>query len=581
METQQIVKARLVNHFSEEFKPSCYPRVPTQQSSVTEAIGDSYLEWNPSSPVFIYAPTGTGKTSFMRNVLLKRIADGLDEGQLLYVANRRALSQQAKRDCLKIADPHALTVYSDSGILETNTYENVQFVSYQGLPALMHDEMFSSAGFKYVVFDECHWFTSDALFAENTWKLLSKLPAFFRDSIRIYMSATPWMVRNIIDETEVSTKLPIFTRAQTLLGTRGICTPEKSTPIYYVLQQQYRNYHIHYLPAKTRGSFFIKGIRSLLDTLPRGEKVIIFVDSKKNGKALQATLRDAAYIDTDSKNGTVWSKIVNQCQFDARVLIATAVADCGINIWDDAVRHIVLFSIDHTQFMQELGRKRLSENERIHLYVPDLSKEQVEQQLKRVDNYLSIIYDFQHGDPRKKASIFMRAYYSDDSCLRRIIALLPNREFVINRCAEEALRYQAYFLNSMISNFNSADEGEADSPFLKVVHAWLQDPNGFSSENWWREPPTTITDKNTQLINFLSTFVGQLIEKGKPQEEFSSAFRSLHEKLYGKRSEDNSSRTTWGSNIIKKVLTLRDLPFELEIVDGGYVLHNLSETNPA
>ena len=305
------------------------------------------------------------------------------------------------------------------------------------------------------------------------------------------------------------------------------------------------------------------------------------MDSKKNGKALQATLQDAAYIDTDSKNGTVWSKIVNQCQFDARVLIATAVADCGINIWDDTVRHIVLFSIDHTQFMQELGRKRLSENERIHLYVPDLSKEQVEQQLKRVDNYLSIIYDFQHGDPRKKASIFMRAYYSDDSCLRRIIALLPNREFVINRCAEEALRYQAYFLNSMISNFNSADEGEADSPFLKVVHAWLEDPNGFSSENWWREPPTTITDKNTQLINFLSTFVGQSIEKGKPQDEFSSAFRSLHEKLYGKRSEDNSSRTTWGSNIIKKVLTLRDLPFELEIVDGGYILHNLSETNPA
>lgn len=44
----------------------------------------------------------------------------------------------------------------------------------------------------YVICDEAHFFTSDALFNPDTKNILSAIVQVFQDAVRVYMSATPY-----------------------------------------------------------------------------------------------------------------------------------------------------------------------------------------------------------------------------------------------------------------------------------------------------------------------------------------------------------------------------------------------------
>ena len=71
---------------------------------VKEAIGEDYKKWNNIEPVFIDAPTGFGKTSFVYERL---IPDAISNGHgVLIVSNRIALSRQQKLEVYDIVtDP--------------------------------------------------------------------------------------------------------------------------------------------------------------------------------------------------------------------------------------------------------------------------------------------------------------------------------------------------------------------------------------------------------------------------------------------------------------------------------------------
>ena len=110
---------------------------------VSEAIGDDYLRLNCADPVFIDAPTGTGKTTF---VYEKLIPDALAEGHgVLIVSNRIALSMQQKRRIFRIVsniDPRLLNGLSEENITpETYMIGPVCVTTYQGLYALFNPDV--------------------------------------------------------------------------------------------------------------------------------------------------------------------------------------------------------------------------------------------------------------------------------------------------------------------------------------------------------------------------------------------------------------------------------------------------------
>ncbi|MBR0290382.1 MAG: hypothetical protein IJQ82_15530 [Selenomonadaceae bacterium] len=60
------------------------------------------------------------------------------------------------------------------------------------------------------------------------------------------------------------------------------------------------------------------------------------------------------------------------------MLIATSVLDNGVNLKDSTIKHVVIDMLDQTEFIQMLGRVRISGNATVNLYVRQYSDETIE-----------------------------------------------------------------------------------------------------------------------------------------------------------------------------------------------------------
>lgn len=64
-----------------------------------------------------------------------------------------------------------------------------------------------------------------------------------------------------------------------------------------------------------------------------------------------------------------WERIVETGEMGSYdVVITTSVLDNGFSVKDKNIEHIVLYTDDRTEFLQELGRVRLSENQHVKVY---------------------------------------------------------------------------------------------------------------------------------------------------------------------------------------------------------------------
>lgn len=55
-------------------KAMVYSQCFLTQSYIEEAIGDEYLKWNNETPVLLDAPTGSGKSTFVCEKLIRNAA---------------------------------------------------------------------------------------------------------------------------------------------------------------------------------------------------------------------------------------------------------------------------------------------------------------------------------------------------------------------------------------------------------------------------------------------------------------------------------------------------------------------------
>ena len=153
--------------------------------------------WNPETPVFISSQTGTGKNYFIQNVLIRDLIlnnfKNSRQDKILILSNRIALNRQSKLQIINLlrgftGEEFNTEYYTPEGIDKfLKKLGNIYVYSYKQF--LQADDL--SADFKYVVCDECHYFTSDALIEPKTNEILNKIiNGFRRRPIRIYMSAT-------------------------------------------------------------------------------------------------------------------------------------------------------------------------------------------------------------------------------------------------------------------------------------------------------------------------------------------------------------------------------------------------------
>lgn len=310
-------------------------------------------------PILINAPTGSGKSTF---VFEKLVEDAQKSNcTILILSNRTTLSIQQKKI---LSNKLKLFPQAIQQLNERYFFGNAAIFTYQSV--LQHfDELNYFCSYfplKYIVFDEVHFFCSDAVFNANTETILCKLGMAHPQATRIYMSATPEAVK------------PVLSAYEFLFQQHRVADMLRFDPswvfhakiIEYYFQRNFDNISLHFFEDWP-------SISTRIEQEEEPFKWLIFVSDKEEGRNLYKQLGKARayYIDASAalKKDSVIQQLTLSESFNRKVLITTSVIDNGINIDDSDLTRIVIDFPDETQLIQMLGRKRRSPDEHIDLFI--------------------------------------------------------------------------------------------------------------------------------------------------------------------------------------------------------------------
>lgn len=400
------------------------------KKDVKDFIGDEYLQWKEGDKIIISTPTGSGKTTFVVSELLKYAV--VQRKHIIYYCNRRVLYEQFKvrskediekffKNCAEIKDIaaeylHILTYQSSE--LKRN-YPNVSIKD----DTTGNTIIYKPEDILFYIFDEAHYFLNDALINAGTNFWYEKK---FEYGISVFLTATPkplialflgwdqlstesngivykeYKLRDRLKERaeevvpkiakaftwdcgkKISVKMP-SNKELADATIRCFSNPLKKwfQPLeeaYRTAEQAYKIYTFDTDYSYVEPVYF-SNFEEILTEIKSSndEKWLIFVDDEIEGSNLATRIEygekiSAAFIssDTAKRKGMamdMYNQIVAKRSFPVRVLIATSVLDCGIDIEDIKVKNVVIVSDDETTFLQMLGRKRVAPGERIRLFI--------------------------------------------------------------------------------------------------------------------------------------------------------------------------------------------------------------------
>ncbi|MBR0287609.1 MAG: DEAD/DEAH box helicase family protein, partial [Selenomonadaceae bacterium] len=397
---------------------------------VSDALDSHVSKWNIKTPVFISAQTGTGKNTFIRESLLTKVYfDNVRNGsnkRILLLSNRVALNRQSKYQYAEYIREltgdssyiERFKKYTAEGIDEYVDFGIITICSYH---QLYERKLLDNKEYDYIICDECHFFTSDAIFNIETDKILEYIVSQGKNSVRIYMTATIETVfeaivreefgylKNRVDELFLdldkyssSADYKISLINKTPIQILNPC--EDDRPVYFYSIADAKNYILETMSKKfcfyymSRNYDYIKNIyvyrnhEELAEAInASADKWLVFVNElpkKDNEDPLNELKRSFVQlsrekIDNSKKAREVYDKLIEKESFDSDVLIATSLLNNGINISDEKVKNIVIDVFDRTEFIQMLGRVRVKSGDSINLYIREYKTEELKTFLRR------------------------------------------------------------------------------------------------------------------------------------------------------------------------------------------------------
>lgn len=432
-----------------------WKRTMSGSGSIAESLASEVPTWIHQNAIFICAQPGRGKTTFVRDVIIEQ-AVRTGENVLL-LSSRTANSLQQKRMIAKqLQTMELLEDLTERGLQKHTDFGHVKICTYQGVSALLNDRSQEKwlRNVKYVVFDECQYFAVDSLFNAHAGYTLRELVHTFSNAIRIYMTATPYDVQYTIAQAEqhdYDSKEDFVKNQRWFTCNRYIR--------YYNFLGDYSSYKVEFF---TDYSKFIPEIIEKPE-----EKWLIFCESKARGLALQEDLKTkhkikAAYLDADQKNTEVWAKLCREERFDEQVLICTTVLDCGVNVHDKALRHIVLTADNQTTFIQCLGRKRLDPHETVRVHVMDLDTRRCANLRNTVVQKLALLGRY---DTMPHSELLAMLVNEPDLTHHSLFYCTKDGDLCKNRTAEYVLRRRKDLYDRLLSG---------ETTLEKEVQRWLQ-----------------------------------------------------------------------------------------------------------
>ncbi len=165
---------------------------------VTDIIGDDYLNWKLRDKIVISTPTGSGKTTFILKKLLRNAA--AQNKHLVYFCNRRILNFEfqeiAKNQLLSSLEKGEQYL---AAFLHVRTYQHAEICSeFPDIREIDENDKVlrtlevASKDILYYVFDEAHYFVSDASFNNKTnYWVRKKYEIVNCPAISVFLTATP------------------------------------------------------------------------------------------------------------------------------------------------------------------------------------------------------------------------------------------------------------------------------------------------------------------------------------------------------------------------------------------------------
>lgn len=308
----------------------------------SELIGDAFQHWG-NGRVLLDMGTGRGKNEFIIKKLVSwRVDEMLKKttiGRVLCLCPLNTLHAEMlqRRTEAAIAEvdgePMEIAMTNDAfyeNMLEVRTYQNIE-TKYRNDPASLKKYL---TGFKYIVADECHYFTDFSSNGMNTYLSLEVLQKAEADHVVIYMSATGEETYKLLEETSK--------------------TPEDRI---YKLPQDYQHIKQKYFYSR-------ENLVMMLKSLPEDEKVVIFVSSGEDLLKMKEIFGDtAAYYcsENNPKYGKMFNKLtecVKDRELQKRYLFTTKAFGIGTEIKDRTVKHLYIDQWKPTDIIQSTGRKR-------------------------------------------------------------------------------------------------------------------------------------------------------------------------------------------------------------------------------
>ena len=322
----------------------------------SELIGDAFQHWE-NGRVLLDMGTGRGKNEFIIKKLVSWLVDEMLKnttiGRVLCLCPLNTLYDEMlqRRTEAAIAEvdgePMEIAMINDAfykNMLEVRTYQNIE-TKYRNDPASLKKYL---EGFKYIVADECHYFTDFSSYGMNTYLSLEVLQKAEADHVVIYMSATGEETYKLLEETSK--------------------TPEDRI---YKLPQNYQHIKQKYFYSR-------ENLVMMLKSLPEDEKAVIFVSSGEDLLKMREIFGDtAAYYcsENNPKYGKMFNKLtdcIKDRELQKRYLFTTKAFGIGTEIKDRTVKHLYIDQWKPTDIIQSTGRKRpLDVNDTCTVYFRD------------------------------------------------------------------------------------------------------------------------------------------------------------------------------------------------------------------
>lgn len=338
----------------------------------SDLVGETFKNWKETKIVFD-GGTGSGKTYFVINIFGGYAKK--NKKKMLYLCNRAELKKQIISDARKA---------NVDDVVFVTTYQAIQNRLRSGGVIPHYD---------YIIADECHYFTNDALFNEYTDKSYQYVMTQ-KQSVVIYISATAKVFFRWLKKKELV-----------------------SEDHYFLIPKSYDYVDKVYFYDK---NLLIPKIDQILQT-EEESKIIVFCNSTTRMLELYKTYgENANYVASKSAKKVeeicdehcIYEHEDGTITFDKRILVTTKVIDNGVNIKDKKVKHIFSEILDVDSAIQALGRKRkISDDDSCIFYIKNYGGQAIqalinsnEHQTEPVEMYKKDYNNFlkKYGENRKR-----------------------------------------------------------------------------------------------------------------------------------------------------------------------------------